>query len=192
MNNICILLNGPPGSGKDTLAKMISDQYGYAVKGFKDQLYEDTAKYFNIPVEELKARHADRNLKEIPWDRLHMRKPLEHIKVSTRDALIFISESVYKPVFGEDIYGIAAVNSCTLLNLTNVVFADSGFRDEAERIIDSFRKVFIFQLHRTGCSYVGDSRGYLTDLPQMHTLMLEDGKPEKAVKQIMEIVNYYE
>jgi len=84
-----------------------------------------------------------------------------------RQVQIAISEDLLKPLHGQDIFGRLLVSR--LLRAGEVpnrivVVSDCGFRREAEEIVKAFGKerVFLWRLHRTGCDYSGDSRGYIS------------------------------
>ena len=64
MNKLAVVLNGPPGSGKDTLAEAMS-VYGYTPRSFKEQLYVDTAQHFGVELEAFKREAQDRGAEGI-------------------------------------------------------------------------------------------------------------------------------
>ena len=67
MTKTVIMFNAAPNAGKDASVDMMHSYFQSGVKlAFKDELYEDTAKHFNIRVEDLIDYHSDRNLKEKP------------------------------------------------------------------------------------------------------------------------------
>jgi len=49
-------LAGPAGAGKDTVAEILRDHYGWAVVSFSDELYREVSAAFGVPVEQLKRR----------------------------------------------------------------------------------------------------------------------------------------
>lgn len=114
-----IILNGPPGVGKDTIANAIVEQ-GKSITHlrFKDQLYRETFELFSsyyrnhnegdtpLTYGEFTKLCTDRVAKETPQAALSDLTP--------RQALIHTSENVVKPLMGADHYGIAAADSTEL------------------------------------------------------------------------------
>lgn len=183
MLDTCVILNGPPHSGKDTLAELLS-VFGFKQMAMKTQLYIDTAKYFGIQLEKLIIAASDRELKEHPWQRLK----LGNMVLSPRDALIHVSEKCIKPTQGDDYFGKAAARACTEAGAPLVVFSDGGFASEIKPLEEVFREVVIFHLHRAGCSFAGDSRSYLEGFDNTHELYLVNGQPHLAVNQILDVL----
>ena len=190
-----IILNGPPGVGKDTIANALEAQHGVMHMRVKDELYINTYNLFlktmiprdirqrGIPINAFVNACTDRELKE---------KPMKWLNgLSPREALIFTSEKVFKPVLGNDYYGKAAALRADLflkkLSSTRcIVFSDGGFREEVEAIA-SCHDVLLVRLHREGFTFEGDSRSYLNDvngIVEAIDLHLEDGNVQFAVDEI--------
>lgn len=182
-----ILLNGPPGVGKDTIAKLIVQNYGYQTMEFKQQLYIDTAKYFEVDLDEFIARHEDRELKEVPWLELELRLPGQPLfnYFSTRQALIFVSEFVIKKACSIDYFGQAAIKRCLATGDSEFVFSDSGFPHETTPIFEAFKNAYIFHLCREGYDFGGDSRDYVWGFPNTYLIQLVEGRPDLAALKIM-------
>lgn len=62
--NFAVVLNGPPGCGKDTLANMLSRDGVFVKHQFKDALYEHTAKHFQVDLDKFIKFASDRDLKD--------------------------------------------------------------------------------------------------------------------------------
>lgn len=180
-----VIFNSPPNSGKD-----IASQYlrGYFQTGtilaFKDELYKDTAEYFNIDVEDLILYHSDRELKENP-DLMFPKFQSESLKqyffgllyvigvllnskylmslgyYSSREALIHVSEHVVKPVMGKDYYGKKLVEKIEDSSERFYFVPDSGFKEESSMVADKGYNVYIVHLERSGATFEGDSRKLL-------------------------------
>lgn len=180
MKKQVILINGAPNSGKDTVAKIMQQLCGYGkIAAFKDQLYVDTAEYFGIDFELFKRMATDRILKETKTRMLQHKsgkgwftKALiflvgifsNKFAITPREALIFVSEKVVKPVFGDDCYGQKLLDTILGSDESHFFIPDSGFvpelfpltgRDDVECLV--------IRLHRDGCDFSGDSRRLLTD-----------------------------
>ena len=190
-----IILNGPPGVGKDTIANALDAQHGVMHMRVKDELYRNAYELFlktmmprdikcrGISPAEFVAACTDREIKE---------KPMKWLNgLSPREALIFTSEKVFKPVLGNDYYGKAAALRADLflkkLSSTRcIVFSDGGFREEVEAIA-SCHDVLLVRLHREGFTFEGDSRSYLrgvNGVVEELDLHLEDGNVQLAVDKI--------
>lgn len=159
-NNYVVLLNGPPGSGKDFIGKILSDEFGGVVRRFKEELYEHTSDYYGVSFEWFVDIASDRILKEMPCELLG--------GISPRDALIHVSEDIYKPKYGSGYFGKKLAESLTE-GIT--VVTDSGFMDEALEVIKEVSKenVILIRLHRKGCNFDNDSRSYI-EIPSIFNI----------------------
>lgn len=191
--NIAVVLNGPPGCGKDTIANQIIEKdtllslsRPFVKHQFKDALYEHTAKHFEIGLDEFIHFASDRVLKDsTSLAGLGGRTP--------RQALIHVSEHIYKPRHGDDYFGKVEANRVRehkgrLGGPINVIYPDGGFESEIPPIESEFDGVLIIRLHRDGFGFTGDSRNYL-NLPNTETRQtvdeyLVDGKIEDAVWKV--------
>lgn len=148
-----ILLNSPPNTGKDLAASHIVAATGCKHMEFKKTLHNISMAITGLSSEEYFKIYNDRKLKE---------KPLpEFLGKSPREMLIWISEDICKPEFGEDYFGKPAANGCDKEKGT--VFSDSGFPEEVFPIAEYFgaENIFVVQFTRNGATFEGDSRDYL-------------------------------
>lgn len=191
MNKIAIILNGPPGCGKDAIANSIINITTVEKRQFKDALYEHTAKHFNVDLDKFIKFASDRELKDS--------KSLAGLGGRTpRQALIHVSENIYKPRFGSDYFG--KVEALKLSELAgrlggsfNVIYPDGGFTDECTAIEPELDLLIIIRLHRDGFDFLGDSRDYI-NLPDTEArvsidISLLDGLECLGVSDVMHNVN---
>lgn len=161
-----LFINGPIGSGKDTLADQLCERYGYEKLEFKEYLFKTMYRFFNISdQEDFLNKYYTRETKELPCDLLQ----LNGVKLSPRSALIHISENVIKPTFGSDIFGKVLLER---INNTdkNIVFSDCGFLEEILTVSNNVdRNCYLMHLYRDGTSFEGDSRNYV-DVPETKNL----------------------
>ncbi|WP_133670662.1 hypothetical protein [Burkholderia pseudomallei] len=173
-----VVLNGPAKSGKDTILNRIAMQQ--AQKGnvmvigmeFKEALIDFAVRTAGISRKLWDALY-EREYKELPTPYLQINGE----NVSPRQWLIHISESVVKPMLGEDFFGKVVagkiknqMEAVSDLGYEYVffVFSDGGFPSEALPIIELLGRenYFVSRLHRydeNGDEYTfdGDSRMYL-------------------------------
>ena len=160
-----VVLNGPPGCGKDTIVDRIvqtGHKYGrrsFVKHQFKDALYEHTARHFQIDLDQYIHYARERNLKDsVSLAGLHGKTP--------REALIHVSEDIYKPRYGNDYFGKVEAASLRehagrLGGVINVIYPDGGFESELGPIESELDFLIIIRLHRDGFDFSNDSRDYL-------------------------------
>jgi hypothetical protein len=148
-----IIFNGPPGSGKDEACHFLKTNYGYKHLQFKDQLFIETAKYYNVSLDWFLDGYDNRTIKETPTNELN--------GLSRRDALIHVSEDIIKPKFGKDYFGIKTAE--VIDGVSSYCFSDGGFVEEVHPLINTVgqENICIVQLIRSGCSFSSDSRNYI-------------------------------
>lgn len=151
-DKIAIVLNGPPGVGKDTLAEKFRARHPQFKKlEFKESLYELTAEEFGIPLWMFKERATDRVHKDMLWPGKYM---------TPREMMIHTSEEVIKPKFGESYFGQRAAQKAVQAG-DYWVITDGGFQVEVEALNEYFDHVGIVQLYRQGYDFSSDSRDYI-------------------------------
>jgi len=184
---IAIILNGPPGSGKDEGAKTIIAHDPIHAKHleFKTQLFEHTIDLFEIDADLFYSLYNDRRTKEEPS--IHL--TLDGVELfSPREALIHTSENVYKPRYGKDYFGECAARSIATGCIN--VFSDGGFREELNpviRMVDG--RVALIHLHREGCDFSKDSRDYVL-VDNTLTFNITNYGNESYYTEIINIYNY--
>lgn len=182
-----IVLNGPPGCGKDTIATHIQNRlFDAEVVTFKDPMFNVAIAMLPMSEADFFERYNDRELKELPWDALG--------GLTCRQFMIKISEEWMKPLLGKDIFGRLAVSAVEKLGYggtTLCIFSDSGFQEEFTFLQDAFGKenVHLIRLEREGFDFTGDSRNYIAaeGSPFTNISLIED-YPRLASLQIMEAI----
>jgi len=185
-----VILNGPPGIGKDTLADMIVEkgQGLWKKLNFKDELYEDTAWHYGLETYLVKDVATDRDTKEVPSVLFGGKTP--------REALIHVSETLMKPRHGNDYYGQALASTISQHmhdGIEHFIIADGGFEEEINPIVDDFNNVHIIHMLEDGYDFEGDSRNYIESFPEITDyLWTTRGDPEADYGKFVMLLSFFE
>lgn len=157
-----IILNGPPGCGKDTLANQLTKAIDGSISSrFKNVLYRRMAEKHNLELDYVIAMCNDRDLKDIPSELFD--------GLSPRQELINISENEIKVQFGQE--GVAAKTLMDMLDIEDYgrktfVFSDGGFAAEVKllkRVLKRYGLLnfILVRIVKDGCTFEGDSRNFI-------------------------------
>lgn len=182
IHEIAIILNGPPGCGKDTLAKGL-DYHGFKQYAMKEELYTATAKYFGFPLEFFRELATNRLTKDVAQDGLVIGDDL----ITPRQALIMLSEDILKPLYGNNYFGDMTAKAIRKDLASHAVISDGGFAEEVVPIQELFKRTIIIRLYREGFTFENDSRGYLKDFEDTHDIDLVENDIYSAVDTILAI-----
>jgi hypothetical protein len=185
--------NGPPQSGKDTLANFVAD------------LLQETHGGKSLIV----VTHTNTPLRRIAYPMVGYNYPTkdmeyESFKKTTfepygrtgRELLIDVSEVFLKVAYGEDILGRILLADLNQIKNTNaiVLVPDCGFQHEVNVWVKALgvANTALVQVHRRGCDFKNDSRGWTRhpDESRMHFVYNNHGlvhlkkQAEHLVKEI--------
>lgn len=150
-----VLINAPKRAGKDYTAQVLGEYHYTNPLKFATPMYEAIPALFQIPHDEWAELYESH--KEEPSDLL--------MGMSPREAMIWVSEDVMKPKFGDDVFGKIAAKAvdCTPEDVEFITFSDSGFASEAKVLVDQYgaENVYLVRIYADGCDFVGDSRGLI-------------------------------
>lgn len=176
-----LFINGPPGSGKSTLAEAIIRENPLAFREsfaepIREMLYTTffPSDIINRPIDLRSGPIKEMSL--IKLAKLNAPdEAFEGDSVSVRAAMIEWSEGYMKKLFGPSIFGRLLLSRCVEQSAfyEHFIIDDSGFFDEAQYVVSRVGSdsCHLIRLHRLGCSFHGDSRGYIS-LPKVQTFDL--------------------
>lgn len=156
-----ILVNGPPGSGKDTACRIIRD--------LTAPLYTFHWEKFSLPHKLAFAALMNRSIDaegNVDYYEEHKSEVIPVFGVSYRQWQIDFSEKFMKPLYGQDIFSRLLIQRLSHRidsegYLTTV--SDCGFQAEFNYVAPHFllSQLCLIRLHRKGTSFTGDSREWV-------------------------------
>jgi len=182
-----VVFNGPPSSGKDSLAEYLRGATLVQAMEFKRHLIEIALMLSGVARDDWEW-----------WYQSDKEKPRPELSGhSCRSFLIMVSEDMVKPNMGRDYFGRAAVRYLKEnevgLDSCGFCFTDSGFAEELQCVVAHVgaENVIVIQLHRQGTSFEGDSRDYLdrNAFPDVMFLQHQNDQPiEESAAALLSVL----
>lgn len=190
-----VLLNGPPGSGKDTIAQHLIPYFAFASMKFAAPIKRMAAGLLDMDVSAVERhKEAEFNIlcRETISDDFGS-APEYGPKDTLRRLLIRISEEYLKPTYGDTFFGRLAFRELQRSAYSLIIFTDSGFAIEASSIIRSIGKsnTLLIRLHREGCNFENDSRSYLTGIAGREVDVINSGTIHESVFRVASAIRGY-
>lgn len=217
-----IVLNAPKGAGKTVLTQRIIEelggQYDVIESRCKDRLFDMTMELFQIDPQTFWEVYNDRDDKETPNQLFPLTRSayntlcrtlgvtsLPHgnsrigVTVSLRHAMIYVSECVAKPAFGDNYFGVCRAETLWFSDSDTIYVDDSalGTMDEIKPAMDVLgaENVVFLRIFGRG-DFADDSRKYFDDkdLPEGSVVIDLDNSGDEeefltnAMAKIWEVV----
>lgn len=197
-----IILNAPARAGKDTVAELLcKDTVGNLIP-FKFPLFKIFCQTLDINPADFTFLYEIEGWKDSTPDKMKFQYKegdqvsefaLDILKKlnghTPRDFLIHISEVYIKPFFGDDFFGKELCESIGLVeNQVEEekvwIIPDGGFDSETTELVKVFgERIVCIQFTRDGKTFEGDSRGYITNVP--NTIKLEHPNDPEQFKTLI-------
>lgn len=147
-----ICLNGPPSSGKDTIANILTYRYGAINLKLAQPLRDVVSAVFNI------TDHIIDKVKNNPIN-------IKQSNYRIRDFMIDVSELIIKPKLDENWFSNTLCNriKSKYINEEIIAISDIGFYKELDVIYNTFKDshdIELWKIYRTGKDFSTDSRTY--------------------------------
>lgn len=184
-----IILNGPPGCGKDTIgAAFCRGERNSTIRSFKEPMFRIAATTMGMDWDDFRICYEDREWKDSPKESLNGH--------TVRELLQNISETYIKPFFGSAYFGVEALRGVNNASgwANTIVFTDGGFADEINTLATAAgHEVVLVHVYRDGCTFEGDTRNYVlsNEVRAIYTLR-NNGTVEEAVDELGRILDAYE
>lgn len=189
-----ILINGPAGSGKDTVANSL---HHFVTKRCETVKFAAPLKTLATA---LYCQGDSRKFYEFDHDQKRKNEPSPVFFGKTcREVQIGISEVFLKKFHSETIFGDILASTIEAKSQEGVeafFVSDSGFKPEAQVLIEQFgpQNILLLRLHREGHTYEGDSRDYVyldEEEVESHDITNKTGDVNVTIHKAAEIVNKF-
>lgn len=180
-------ITGCKGSGKDTAASFLVNEYGYTKIGFADKLKEAVANLFDITVAEVEYWKLTGNM-DVKIERPgYGELSIPHIRLSWREFLQRFGTEMGRNTFGEGFWierWWDQVDSLAEKDQFDIVIPDVRFKNEADAIHSSGDGVII-EIVRPG--HEPDGHESESPLPEsmIDARVINDGDIEFLRKQFL-------
>lgn len=187
-----IILNAPPRSGKDTIAKLFEENHNFPIVSFKRPMFNIASCILGETAYQVFIEVYDTDLKDS--------KKFDFLGGMTcREFMIWISEEIVKPKFGNKHFGWLMSEALEEMSedCNTFICSDGGFPDEVEALIDFGHEVHLVRMHRDGFNFDNDSRDYIhlsgtyAERAKQYDINMIDGNPEHSMREIAAICNTY-
>jgi hypothetical protein len=201
-----LLLNGPRNCGKSEATRLLKQSFTLSERPCKAKLYTLTMELFNLAPDVFWDIYNTRSLKEVPLPEFTVSAaayaslskviplPSAHgdpMQLSCRQAMIFVSEVVCKPTFGQDYFGVARANA--MVDGELAIDDSCGFDEEIPAVIERLGEdnVLLVRIHGRG-EFSGDSRAYIHDGTVPNTLdVYNTGSEREYLDQMYDIARLF-
>lgn len=190
--NTIILLNGPPGSGKDTAAGLLkshpaTEKYVRRIDRMSMPLKRTICSWLNEACDVFGNTRLEAT-KDEPNPML--------LGKSYRQAQINLS-TYMKSELGNECFGAMLIRRiyefedslpATTTKPILTLVPDSGFMEETIPVVQwfGFDRVFLVRIHRPGYTFERDSRSYLPDIPMVKSFDVQnDGDIRKFASDLV-------
>jgi len=186
--------NGPPFSGKDTLAQMLVDKC--EAEGVTIAIKQDS---LSLPLREIAYKMVSLNYQPNEYNYSKFKETEFNLggkPVTGRQLMIDVSEKFLKPVYSQRIMADLLIERNKNFDGL-LLIRDCGFQIEVDPLIEAYghRNLRIVQVHRKGTSFLGDSREWVfPDLGREFTHVCNDGSLDdlraEAVRIYEQLANF--
>jgi hypothetical protein len=206
-----ILFNSPKNVGKSKAIEYLNSKGLSLISAeCKEALHNLTMTLFGVSPERYWEIYNTRELKEVPLPEFSMTLPhseawkLSEIvgrcptkcdfgshrysELTIREAMIYVSEVVIKPRWGDDWFGQERVRKIKMFEesldeYTKLLFCDDScaFVDELTPLINYLgqENILLIRIHREGFTFLGDSRNYIPDGVITKTVDIDNNSTEQ-------------
>lgn len=154
-----VLLNGPPGCGKDTAAANLIPYIDFRHLKFASPIKRMVAGLLECSMSRLEE------IKDVPNRMLRYEDYLTTRDDTPRRLLIALSEELLKTRYGNSYFGNVLWSEACISPSELFIISDCGFQAEVERLVNNAGRAncLAVRIHREGKSFDGDSRAFLPD-----------------------------
>lgn len=120
-----------------------------------------------------------------------MSKP-PYFNLSVREAMIYTSEIICKPSFGDDYFGKSRAASIQPNEI--IIDGSTGFESELPPLIKKLgqENILLLRIHRDGCTFAGDSRNFIPDGVITNTVDIQNnGSLEEYLNKVEVVVKQF-